>query len=51
MLIALHALRSARLDPVSFTRPTPDKPLIVVLTGTDLYRDIQTIKKLNDPLN
>jgi putative glycosyltransferase (TIGR04348 family) len=40
-LIALHARRSAAsID--AFARAFPGKPLIVVLTGTDLYRDIAT---------
>ena len=39
-MIALHARRSA--DSIhAWARSYPDKPLIVVLTGTDLYRDIQ----------
>ena len=43
-LIALHARRSA--DSVLAWRQThPRRPLVVVLTGTDLYRDI-----LTDPL-
>jgi len=38
-LIALHARRSA--DAIhAFAAEYPDKPLVVVLTGTDLYRDI-----------
>jgi putative glycosyltransferase (TIGR04348 family) len=38
-LIALHARRSAAsID--AFARAWPGRPLIVVLTGTDLYRDI-----------
>lgn len=38
-LIALHARRSAAsID--AFARTRPDRPLVVVLTGTDLYRDI-----------
>jgi putative glycosyltransferase (TIGR04348 family) len=42
-LIALHARRSA--DAVArFADACPKRPLIVVLTGTDLYRDIR-----NDP--
>ena len=40
-LIALHARRSApSID--AFARAHPDRPLIVVLTGTDLYRDIRS---------
>jgi putative glycosyltransferase (TIGR04348 family) len=38
-LIALHARRSAA-SVAAFARACPDRPLIVVLTGTDLYRDI-----------
>jgi putative glycosyltransferase (TIGR04348 family) len=38
-LIALHARRSA--DTIAaFAAAHPDTPLVVVLTGTDLYRDI-----------
>jgi len=41
VMIALHARRSA--DSIArFARAYPDRPLIVVLTGTDLYRDIKT---------
>lgn len=38
-LIALHARRSAA-SIVAFAECHPGRPLIVVLTGTDLYRDI-----------
>jgi putative glycosyltransferase (TIGR04348 family) len=39
-MIALHARRSA--DSIhAWAKHCPGKPLIVVLTGTDLYRDIQ----------
>ncbi len=41
LLIALHARRSAAsLD--AWARAHPDRPSILLLTGTDLYRDIQT---------
>ena len=40
-MIALHARRSAA-SIRAWARACPDKPLVVVLTGTDLYRDIQT---------
>jgi putative glycosyltransferase (TIGR04348 family) len=41
LLIALHARRSApSLD--AWTRACPDRPSILLLTGTDLYRDIDT---------
>lgn len=40
VLIALHACRSA--DTIArFASAYPDRPLIVVLTGTDLYRDVK----------
>ena len=40
-LIALHARRSA--DSIErFHAAHPDRPLAVVMTGTDLYRDLQT---------
>jgi putative glycosyltransferase (TIGR04348 family) len=39
LMIALHARRS--FDAIQrFHRQYPERPLIVVLTGTDLYRDI-----------
>jgi putative glycosyltransferase (TIGR04348 family) len=41
LLIALHARRSAAaLD--AFTRACPARPSLLVLTGTDLYRDIHS---------
>jgi putative glycosyltransferase (TIGR04348 family) len=41
VMIALHARRSA--DSIQhFAKAFPDKPLLVVLTGTDLYQDIRT---------
>lgn len=39
-LIALHARRSAPTI-ARFADACPDRPLVVVLTGTDLYRDIR----------
>ncbi len=39
LLIALHARRSAA-SVAAFTAKHPDRPCVVVLTGTDLYRDI-----------
>jgi putative glycosyltransferase (TIGR04348 family) len=38
-LIALHARRSAQ-TVASFGAAWPDRPLVLVLTGTDLYRDL-----------
>ncbi len=40
LMIALHARRSA-LSIQTFAAWQPKSPLVVVLTGTDLYRDIQ----------
>jgi putative glycosyltransferase (TIGR04348 family) len=41
VLVALHARRS--FDAVQrFSREHPDRPLILALTGTDLYADIHT---------
>ena len=39
LMIALHARRSAS-SIAAFAHAYPGRPLIVVLTGTDLYRDI-----------
>lgn len=41
LLIAMHAKRSAA-SIREFHESRPDAPLIVALTGTDLYRDIKT---------
>ncbi len=41
LMIALHARRSAE-SIQKFAASHPDRPLIVVLTGTDLYRDLAT---------
>lgn len=40
-MIALHARRSAE-SITAFAAAQQESPLVVVLTGTDLYRDIQT---------
>src|SRR5258706_4843751 len=39
LLIALHALRSHD-SVLEFREAKPEAPLVVVLTGTDLYRDL-----------
>jgi putative glycosyltransferase (TIGR04348 family) len=39
VLVALHARKSAR-SVLAFARTYPDRPVIVVLTGTDVYRDL-----------
>ncbi len=41
VLIALHARKSAA-SVERFHQAHPDRPLIVALTGTDLYRDIES---------
>lgn len=41
LLLALHARRSAA-SVAAWAAAHPDKPLVVALTGTDLYRDITT---------
>ena len=41
LLIALHARRSAR-SVEQFRAAFPERPILLVLTGTDLYRDIDT---------
>jgi putative glycosyltransferase (TIGR04348 family) len=40
-LLALHARRSAA-SIAAWAQAHPDRPLVVALTGTDLYRDIAT---------
>lgn len=44
VLIALHAKRSAAAV-LDFDKEQPDRPVIVALTGTDLYRDIHHSRK------
>lgn len=41
LMIALHARKSAG-SVERFRRAFPNRPIVLVLTGTDVYRDIQT---------
>jgi putative glycosyltransferase (TIGR04348 family) len=49
MMFALHALRS-HSSIEHYTAAYPERPLVVVLTGTDLYRDIHTDKTAKESL-
>lgn len=46
LLIALHALRSHQSIKL-FKKAFPEKPVVLILTGTDLYRDMQTHPEVN----
>jgi putative glycosyltransferase (TIGR04348 family) len=49
LLVALHARRSFQ-SIKSFHRQKPDRPLVVTLTGTDVYRDLRTNQRANEAL-
>lgn len=49
LLIALHALRS-HASISHFHRDHPDSPIVVALTGTDLYRDLPRSKRAQQSL-
>ena len=49
LLIALHARKSSS-DVARFRRANSDQPIVVVLTGTDLYGDIRTSRAAQQSL-
>jgi putative glycosyltransferase (TIGR04348 family) len=49
LCIALHARRSHQAV-VQYRRIYPERPLVVALTGTDLYRDIRTSRRAQQSL-
>ena len=49
LCIALHARRSHQAV-VQYHRIYPERPLVVALTGTDLYRDIRTSRRAQESL-
>ena len=50
LLVALHA-RKSHTSIINFRRQHPATPVIVALTGTDLYRDIQTNQLAQESLD
>ena len=50
LMISLHARRS-HLSISAFADAHPDLPLVVVLTGTDLYRDVRTDANARESLD
>ena len=50
LMIALHARRSAPAV-AAFTKAHPERPCVLVLTGTDLYRDIGISPEAQASLN
>ena len=49
LLLALHARRS-HSSVVAYRKKYPDKPLVVALTGTDLYRDLPASRDARESL-
>ncbi|CAN5653984.1 hypothetical protein BH24ACT22_BH24ACT22_06710 [soil metagenome] len=49
LMITLHARRS-HLSIAAYASAHPDNPLVVVLTGTDLYRDLNTDENARESL-
>ena len=50
LLVALHA-RKSHSSIINFRRRNPVAPVIVALTGTDLYCDIRTNHQAQESLN
>ena len=50
LLVALHA-RKSHPDVINFRRKNPEGPVIVALTGTDVYRDIRTSRAARESLD
>jgi putative glycosyltransferase (TIGR04348 family) len=50
LLLALHA-RKSNPAVVNFRRQNPEGPVIVALTGTDVYRDIRTSRTARESLD
>jgi len=50
LLIALHARKSQRAV-INYGRQKPDGPIIVALTGTDVYRDIRSSRSARKSLD
>ena len=49
-IIALHAYKSAR-SVLSFRRDFPQRPIVLILTGTDIYRDISRYASAQEALS
>src|SRR5260221_10458766 len=49
LLLALHARRS-HASVAAYRRQFPERPLVVTLTGTDLYRDLPASREARESL-